>query len=430
MMAAAADTAPSPHASPSFTTLVSLLLLLLLGASWSATKPHAYVLFEWDTYLASMIATITDPWVVRRHNIIPTLTPATSLSLSLSLARARSFALAKQDRRPTHAAATAPLIGAWHVTLSSQAANNIIRMTKALHFRGYVPGFWNGVCGEVDKSKPPVGGLALQWFLEHHPAQSWVAELLLEQYLLWNRWWAAARQFDAVGHTKNRTTGLIAPGSTRVAELLPLQCQGMPDVRNRVDVVSGESGLDNSPLYDLAAYLESEDAIDTVDVGLSAIHARDSLSLANISRASGRLDFATELDARGASTVEQLNAVMWHEELGSYVNKVWGNNTWTPLDPKTGVLVLAPTTFYPMLSRAPSDAQVERMISRFLANSACTQTPCIVRRTHGRRLRVPRLTAYMCYAYVCAGSEFAVNSETRFGMPSVSRSSSSATDNN
>ena len=53
------------------------------GAPWGASKAHSYVMFEWDTYLASMIASVTDPWA---------------------------------------------------------AANGIIRMTKALHFRGYVPG--------------------------------------------------------------------------------------------------------------------------------------------------------------------------------------------------------------------------------------------------------------------------------------------------
>jgi hypothetical protein len=53
------------------------------GAPWGASKAHTYVMFEWDTYLASMIASVTDPWA---------------------------------------------------------AANGIIRMTKSLHFRGYVPG--------------------------------------------------------------------------------------------------------------------------------------------------------------------------------------------------------------------------------------------------------------------------------------------------
>ena len=47
------------------------------------------------------------------------------------------------------------------------------------------------------------------------------------------------------------------------------------------------------------------------------------------------------------STVGQLNAVLWHEGVGAYVNKLWTNGTWAPRDPITGVLVLAPTSFYP-----------------------------------------------------------------------------------
>ena len=103
-------------------------------------------------------------------------------------------------------------------------------------------------------------------------------------------------------------------------------------------MVTGETGLDNSPLYDQATYLLAQDAVDTVDVGpsspfaffrtritacctdrvetgpafvqyqdehmllltptgLSAIHAKDSLSLANISRSLGRSDLAAEPEA-------------------------------------------------------------------------------------------------------------------------------------
>jgi hypothetical protein len=92
-----------------------------------------------------------------------------------------------------------------------------------------------------------VGGLALQYFLEHHPEDSWVAELLLEQYLMWSRWWSAARQFDAVGHRKDQQVGLIAPGSTRDPAMLPIECSPV-SVHNRVDVVTGETGLVRAPL--------------------------------------------------------------------------------------------------------------------------------------------------------------------------------------
>ena len=62
-------------------------------------------------------------------------------------------------------------------------------------YKGFVAGFWNGLCGEVDKSKPPVGGLALQLLLERDPTDLWIADLLVNQFIMWNRWWADTRQY-------------------------------------------------------------------------------------------------------------------------------------------------------------------------------------------------------------------------------------------
>ena len=311
------------------------------GNPWAASKPHAYVLFEWDTYLASMLATVTDEWV---------------------------------------------------------AASNIIRMTKALTFKGYVPGYWNGLCGEVDKSKPPVAALALEFFLAHHTESTWVASLLLDQLVMWSRWWSGARRYSASTGGRDAASGLIAPGSNRENELLPLSCNGGVEtpVSNRVSTITGETGLDNSPLYDRASFVLADDVIDTLDVGLSALYARDCQSLAAIARGLGRAAYAAELAGVGASMVAGINAALWNEAESTYLNRLWTNGTWSPVDPETHVFVVAPTTFYPMLAGAPSDAQVARMVSRYLANS----------------------------------SEFGVNERGRFGMPSVSRSSSAAGDNN
>ena len=90
----------------------------------------------------------------------------------------------------------------------------------------------------------------------------------------------------------------------------------------------------------------------------------------------------------------QLNANLWNEDSGIYVNKDWQKNTWYKND--NGSAVLAPTNFYPMLAGAPSDAQVEKMMARWLSNA----------------------------------TEFSVRSGQTFGMPSVSRSNSMFKDNN
>merc|ERR1712050_827305 len=100
--------------------------------------------------------------------------------------------------------------------------------------------------------------------------------------VLWNRWWTDARLKQ----------GMIAPGSTREMMSDPTACTNQgPTLASRC-----ETGLDNSPLYTGAGYeakfIDSEDVIDSTDVGMTALYARDSSVLADLSEALGRQDFA------------------------------------------------------------------------------------------------------------------------------------------
>jgi len=299
------------------------------GSPWDVAKAHNYVLFEWDTYLSSMIAAHTDLWV---------------------------------------------------------AKSNIIRMTKSLIYAGYVAGFWNGLCGEVDKSKPPVGAFALEYLISLAPDEHlWLAELLFDQLLMWNRWWEQSRMMS---------DGALAPGSTRQMYSTPLNCINQdPEGASRC-----ETGLDNSPLYMRAGYdatfVAERNVIDSVDVGMTALYARDALALGKLARRLGRLDAAEELEQRSARLARTLNKELWNEDEGIYLNKMWQTNEWVPND-KSGSLTVAPTYFYPMLAKVPSDLQVRRLVSRWLAND----------------------------------TEFCVLEQCTFGMPSISRSSSAFKDN-
>ena len=78
-------------------------------------------------------------------------------------------------------------------------------------------GFWNGLCWEVDKSKPPVGALALAALVDSDAGNAWVAHLLLDQHVLWNRWWSI-RYHD----------GMVSPGSTREMMTTPIACTLTP----------------------------------------------------------------------------------------------------------------------------------------------------------------------------------------------------------
>jgi len=63
-----------------------------------------------------------------------------------------------------------------------------------------------------------------------------------------------------------------------------------------------------SPLYDGALFVESEDVINQVDVGMTALYAEDCLALSNISSMLGHTAFAQELAERGNGLVRQINA--------------------------------------------------------------------------------------------------------------------------
>ena len=52
------------------------------------------------------------------------------------------------------------------------------------------------------------------------------------------------------------------------------------------------------------------------------------------------------------------------------MNKNWQTNSWVENSQKGDGLTIAPTNFYPMIAGAPTDAQVERMLSRWLTNTS------------------------------------------------------------
>lgn len=282
-----------------------------------------YVLFEWDTYLSGWAATLLDPWL---------------------------------------------------------ATSQLIRMTKSgfvadsVNGGGGVIGFWNGHCGEADKSKPPVGGMLLRHLLKTHLKNismspnsvnnSWIAEIVMDQFMMWSRWWVNSR-FQIEHGTKSNhsiSTSLYAPGSTR--QLLdkkhPVVCISQPPI----GAARCETGLDNSPLYDNAKFVDSSNTIDQTDVGMSALVAADALALAEVSSTLAETSrdiatihkyaaFAMEFTERGNNISHAIQQLMWDSTNSAYFNRNWTQGGWAI--PQT----VSPTTFYPLIAGIPSDEQVE-----------------------------------------------------------------------
>lgn len=216
---------------------------------------------------------------------------------------------------------------------------NAVEMTKAITRKGFIPNYiaaHNNYTG--DRSQPPVGSFVVHQIYKQYQ-EIWFLEEVFDELLSWNRWW--------VTHRSNGP--YLSWGSHPVED--PNYIWG-----NTQEYAVLESGLDNSPMYDRVPYNEEKYILEFADVGLLGFYILDCKSLADIARKLGKVDIAMELDHRAHHYTQVLHT-LWHEEDGMFYNK----------RTDTGELCkkLSPTNFYPLLARAATQQQAERMISEY-----------------------------------------------------------------
>jgi putative isomerase len=210
---------------------------------------------------------------------------------------------------------------------------------------GFVPNYARaGNWKSFDRSEPPVGSITVLGLYQKF-GDRWFLEEAFPALLRWNRWWAQHRDMD--GYLVWGSDGQNPPGNldddsrgTRFGAIL-------------------ESGLDNSPMYDSAAYDLRTHLLQFADVGLMSMYIADCDALAVIAETLHRVDEARELRARSTSYRRKLQT-LWSPHAGIFLNK----------DLHTGALSnrLSPTNFYPMLARAASPAQAQTMVQKHLLN--------------------------------------------------------------
>jgi len=211
--------------------------------------------------------------------------------------------------------------------------------------QGFVPNYARpGGWKSFDRSEPPVGALTV-WGLYEKFHDRWFLAGTFDPLMRWNRWWAEHRD----------TGGYLAWGSNDDTQ-----------PQNPDDGGSGtrggailESGLDNSPMYDTAAYDHSTHLLEFADVGLMSMYVADCDALARIADAIGKTGEAKELREREARYKAKLET-MWDEKSGIFLN----------LDLKTHQpsYRLSPTNFYPLLAGAASPEQAQTVIAKHLRN--------------------------------------------------------------
>lgn len=222
---------------------------------------------------------------------------------------------------------------------------NAIEVLRGMTPAGFVPNFARaGGWKSFDRSEPPVGAITvLGLYRQFH--DRWFLEDTFGPLMRWNRWWSEHRDRD----------GYLVWGSD--AENRPRNIDDHSV--GTLQAAKFESGLDNSPMYDNAFYDAATHQMQFADVGLMSMYIADCNALATIADTLGKYSEAGELRGRAAKYRASL-ATLWDAEAGIFLNK----------DLRTGRFSrrLSPTNFYPLLARAATVQQADRMIRDHLSN--------------------------------------------------------------
>ena len=210
---------------------------------------------------------------------------------------------------------------------------------------GFVPNYARaGEWKSGDRSEPPVGAVTVLGLYRNFHEQ-WLLRDTFPRLMAWNRWWADHR--DVQGYLVWGSDGRGQPEDIDDSS------------RGTLQGARFESGLDNSPMYDDVTFDMSSQRMMLADVGLMGLYVADCDALAAIAIQLGKRAEAKELDGR-ASRYRAKLADLWDEAKGMFLNK----------DLITGKLSprISPTNFYPLMAKAASPQQAERMVREHLEN--------------------------------------------------------------
>ena len=225
---------------------------------------------------------------------------------------------------------------------------NAIEMLNEMTPAGFVPNYSAPTMSKsFDRSEPPIGSwTALELYKKFH--DRWFLEAVFPDLLRWNRWWQQNRVQD----------GYLVWGSDPVDPRLS-PAAASDDSINALLGAKLESGLDNLCMWDGAAFDPQTHHMLLADVGLISLYILDSEALATIAEILGHAQEAGELQARAKLYRGKL-AELWSEHDALYLDKdLRDGKPWPQF---------SSTTFYPLLARAATPQQAERLVQAHLLN--------------------------------------------------------------
>lgn len=222
---------------------------------------------------------------------------------------------------------------------------NAIEILNEATDHGFVPNFGRSLGWKSeDRSEPPVGSLVVEHLYQRYHDR-WFLAAAFPALLRWNRWWDQHRNCQ----------GYLCWGSDP-------SDKPWEKADRSVHTLQGarfESGLDNSPMYDDVGFDPKTDQMQLADVGLMSLYVADCDSLARIAAQLGKTAEAAELRQRAERYRSKLKT-LWDPATGIFRNRDLRTGAFSPR--------LSPTNFYPLLARAATEQQAERMVREHLEN--------------------------------------------------------------
>ncbi len=187
----------------------------------------------------------------------------------------------------------------------------------------------------VDRTQIPVGAFIVRLLCERHGERSF-AEAAYDTLARNHAWWWAMR--DPLGR------GLVSYGSSAIGSALYVGTAF--GARN-------ESSMDNSPTHDEAHFDPHTRTLTSYDVGLNSLLALDAQCLAFLAGLLGRDSAAAAHAAVAQDVCTRIQAELWDDSRGIFANRLRDGRF---------VRSCGPTSFFPLICGAASEAQVARLL--------------------------------------------------------------------
>lgn len=248
--------------------------------------------------------------------------------------------------------AEGPVIGLWDSLFASlmhsgfnreAAVNNLLILfdETVVTESGFPPNYVAHPIKSGDRSQPPLASL-VAWKIFLRDGDRDLLAHLYPGLKRWNRWWPQARD--------GNSDGLLEWGSN-ISALMP---------GNDAGTLFGakcESGMDNSPLFDEAQFIEDKAVMDLSSIGLSSLYAADCLYLAKIAGELGMWEEQLSLQQDYDAMKERINRLLWSAEDRNYLDRYWDGRFSRRF---------SPTSFFPLLARIPTRERAEQVVSEYL----------------------------------------------------------------